>query len=533
MKFDIEGAFPFSSFNPGQREAIEAIVEAYLSGVKHIVVEAPTGVGKSAIAYTVHKVLASLNDWHRTTVITGTKGLQDQYVSEHGDMYDLKGKNNYSCIIGDFSYNSPKCKSAIANNKCSTTNCPYVSRRDHWLNRADLRLTNASFVIKAPAALIASDTTRTKLLIIDECHELPTHLINHATATIDVNDLKTSLSTYGNALSEQLKVVFNLFKKVPISTAFRLCDVDKDGKVGEFYNKAAAVLSGINSRIEKGDTTNVLHVIAEELNTLVGSLSTFVNQVTSEWILTEFKYGSVLEAKPVYAKQVSKAGVFSKANQFVHMSATICGYEAYCKNLGIPLDEAKFISVPNPIPVENRAIKLVGSVNVNKNVDVKLLAKEIDAIIAKHDKMENGVIHTVSFKLAQDIVQASKYKSRMLISNDRKEIMNAMSTPSGTILLSPSVETGYDFKGDLARWQILAKVPYGFIGDPFVKLNMSRDPVWYARQAILRMVQASGRVTRGISDYGVTYIVDSNATRLIIDNDTIFPDWYLDAIDIS
>ena len=94
MKFDIEGAFPFSSFNPGQREAIEAIVEAYLSGVKHIVVEAPTGVGKSAIAYTVHKVLASLNDWHRTTVITGTKGLQDQYVSEHGDMYDLKGKNN-------------------------------------------------------------------------------------------------------------------------------------------------------------------------------------------------------------------------------------------------------------------------------------------------------------------------------------------------------------------------------------------------------------------------------------------------------
>ena len=111
--------------------------------------------------------------------------------------------------------------------------------------------------------------------------------------------------------------------------------------------------------------------------------------------------------------------------------------------------------------------------------------------------------------------------------------MSAMERPRGTIVLSPSVETGYDFKGDLARWKIIAKVPYGYIGDPFVKLNMTRDPSWYARQAILRLVQASGRVTRGINDSGDTYIIDSNATRLIVDNDTIFPEWYLDAIQID
>jgi Rad3-related DNA helicase len=100
------------------------------------------------------------------------------------------------------------------------------------------------------------------------------------------------------------------------------------------------------------------------------------------------------------------------------------------------------------------------------------LATFVDKIIDRHGT-DNGVIHTVSFQLAKDIRDNSKHKKRMVISNDRDEIISLLKKKN-MILLSPSVESGYDFKGDLARWQILPKVPYEYLGNPRIKLLMNR-----------------------------------------------------------
>jgi Rad3-related DNA helicase len=117
----------------------------------------------------------------------------------------------------------------------------------------------------------------------------------------------------------------------------------------------------------------------------------------------------------------------------------------------------------------------------------------------------------------------------MLISNKKDEILDFLKQP-GAIILSPSIEAGYDFKDDLARWQIIAKVPYSFLGSAWVKLNMDRSNKWYARKAIVRIVQASGRAVRGITDHATTYILDSNFKRLYTSNQELFPDWYKDAV---
>ena len=77
--------FPFDTPNPGQLEAVCWAVTEFLAGKKHVVIGAPTGIGKSAIATTIHRVLEEIKNpgrgmpW-RTTIITATKGLQDQYV---------------------------------------------------------------------------------------------------------------------------------------------------------------------------------------------------------------------------------------------------------------------------------------------------------------------------------------------------------------------------------------------------------------------------------------------------------------------
>ena len=94
-------------------------------------------------------------------------------------------------------------------------------------------------------------------------------------------------------------------------------------------------------------------------------------------------------------------------------------------------------------------------------------------------------------------------------------------------------QSRYDFKNDMCRFQIIAKVPFHYIGDKWVALNMGRDPEWYARKAIVRLVQASGRAVRGVNDYASTYIIDANFERLFKYNKHLFPKWYLDSVSIK
>ena len=51
----IEEYFPFDEFRPGQKECIESILTAFNNGKKFVILEAPTGSGKSVIGMTIAK----------------------------------------------------------------------------------------------------------------------------------------------------------------------------------------------------------------------------------------------------------------------------------------------------------------------------------------------------------------------------------------------------------------------------------------------------------------------------------------------
>ena len=54
----IKSKFPYSKIRPQQSQAIEFILNAVQEGKKYIVVEAGTGVGKSAIGLTAARLLS-------------------------------------------------------------------------------------------------------------------------------------------------------------------------------------------------------------------------------------------------------------------------------------------------------------------------------------------------------------------------------------------------------------------------------------------------------------------------------------------
>lgn len=534
LKEIVDRYFPRPKANPGQKEAIVDACHAILNGKKHVIIDAPTGTGKSIIATTIHRVLKHVKGRWRTTLITSTRSLQDQYTEDDKAIVDLRGKTNYSCPIGVGPYNSGGCRSKIAAGKCSKAQmCPYVKKRTYWCNIAELRITNSSFQISSPPEICMESENKADLIVVDECHEIDDLIIEHTSIKFNLEDY-TLLRRYdGEGLLVSISKYLELFKKYSIGEAFDINDEIFNG-MNDISDLTDSMISSLEGMIsdDRREDRETIGTALETLQEIACATNLFnvCDQRKGTWIMHFYGPGK-MEIKPVFAWQVANYSLFRKADYFVHMSATIGLASLYLDILGIKEDDAHLIIVPNSIPVENRNIKAIPTQKVSGNYDIDKLARNIDSLISRH-KGQNGIIHTVSFKLANEIMERSKFAHKMLVSGDRNDILDHMSKSNGNIVLSPSIEKGYDFKGDLSRWQIIAKVPYEFLGSPLIALNAKERPKWYARRAALRLTQATGRSVRGVDDWAQTYIIDSNFLRLLRDNHEMFPDWFLEAVDI-
>jgi len=76
-----------------QRQVLKEISDAYSAGYKHVLLEAPTGFGKSPVAVAVVRTLGT------SYICTSTKDLQAQYNTDFPFIKTVKGKGNFPCLI--------------------------------------------------------------------------------------------------------------------------------------------------------------------------------------------------------------------------------------------------------------------------------------------------------------------------------------------------------------------------------------------------------------------------------------------------
>ena len=96
-------------------------------------------------------------------------------------------------------------------------------------------------------------------------------------------------------------------------------------------------------------------------------------------------------------------------------------------------------------------------------------------------------------------------------------------------MIRASISEGFSFDDDLARFQIIAKVPYPYLGVRQVAATMEQDRDWYILQTVMSILQACGRIVRSETDHGATYILDLDFIRLYEENTKFFPKWFKDA----
>lgn len=576
------------SYHDGQRKAIVEAVHAIINlEHKDVIIEAPTGVGKSVIAYTIHKVFGDLVDrksasqrkahqayldsikagnpeadtslihdpWEpylwKSTVTCPTKGLQDQYVHDFQDMVNFKGRKNYGCsaptATAQTHYGNASCQQILRDRDCQRWRCPYVQAKNKWLI-APLRVSNSHLKISLDLEVFGGDH-RHDLLIMDECHRLPDVLVDIFEMNIN---LKNMIALQAKGLPRGGEIV-DLINKLYAAIGDNL----KEGKIiavtdeikeaaDDLRTVSSSIIETLTDKLRESTLSDIQEQFIDDLLTRLSSISTNaaalaqhqIQDIIVQSVVFEEHQMMEITLKPILASDVYAPALGWKADYRIFMSATVCGPEKYAETMGI--GKFYYIEIDNPIPRDSRIVNYipVGKMS-GKFIDATKphMLEAIDELIEAHID-ENGLIHTASYKLAEYIKTWSKYSDRIIIGKDRKKTMawlehGADPDNKPVVVVSPSMVEGYDLKGDLCRFNIIAKVPFGSLGDPLIKYRADRDFGMYNRETILHVVQASGRGTRGVSDFSVNYILDESFDTLLSRGKKFMPSWFLDAIVVS
>lgn len=554
-KFEFDDYFPFDRYRDYQREVIDKTVEAFESGKKYVILEAPTGIGKSAIAYTVgNYYLNTLNKdmldiykrFHGPPVIacTKTRQLQNQYRDSFVDLERLWSSRHYFCALepthSEYYFGSPLCVE-----KCPCLGeCKFLGAKQTFMT-SNFGVLNYHYYIYS----LFNDKFKPKVLILDEAHNIENILCD--IFTLDINGLRIE-KIFNKAVDIGVIDKFDIGNANPIISSIintetidgnlienlKNLKVCVDTVIGNGNKEIRAIKEmwdGEIKDIKAKDRAISVSKLITSFETLVDKLNMFILG-SVEWMISEKKKERI-KFKPLEIGYLSDK-LFGSSKRILLMSATICGVDQFCKDISINRDDCGFISTPSVIPPKNRKVFSINVGSLNYKNKEEVLPKIISAMDDMIDEIESkkgsvrGIVHSVSYTNAKTIKKLSKHCNRMIIpvGSEVMDIDEILKIYDNTIVVSPSIMEGVDLKDDLSRFQMFPKVPFLSLEDKWVKAKMEKDDVWYIRKAIMNIIQGSGRSIRTEEDWSVTVIFDSSFRRLYHKYKGLFSRWYLDAV---
>lgn len=524
--------WPEDKFQPRDVQ-IQALQWIEKQTAKYMILQLPVASGKSHIAVTTSAFLGGGPG--NSYVLTPQKVLQKQYDDTFPDdlAYAIYGKNNFKC-------ESKNCTCDIGTLiKPTCDPCGYTAAVSDALQAPNIIMNYKLALLMFSFHPSFSKTTR-KLLVVDECHNLEQSLVDFDAATISRRFVEQELK-----IKWPSHVVdFDAFQQWMNDSGFI-------SKLTELLDNVESQVNALKAAGARSLTPDQVKLIKRmfryedmltQAHTVVGTELSTLNE-HSVFDYNEHQFA----IRPLYGKDTFHL-LQDKAERFLFMSGTV-DKEGFCRDLGIPLEEAAFLSLESPIPAENRPVVFIPSIRMNYEWSAAVNEESrkntislIEQIIEGYHPNDSGVIHTGNFKIADWVRThlapfARKHNIALIdhvpdddepVSRDNAiaQYLSLASSGQRAILISPSCTEGLDLKGDLGRFSIVLKVPFGNLVDRWIKRRLEISREWYSRQALYQTLQAAGRVVRDPNDYGVTYIVDSSWVTLYKSSSKLIPPWW-------
>lgn len=502
-------------WRPYQEYALERVQQ---SKYNIIVIDAPTGTGKTGIALAIPRLTGG-----RAMIDTATMSLQDQYMREaNGLAKTIKGRANYPCVLPDFNEDlaaqlgvtehttaaDAPCRLGLSKCPAQEANqCPYFQARDAAL-KAPISIHNYAYQLRE--SNFVGMFRGYDWMVADEGHYLDSELTSFTSLDIYQGDLAIANRwKIGMPSDPADPAKWEGEWVLPLKAALQRHVVGRE----EFYSPAERSIRRLYRKLSD-------YLAGWSLSQKVVTKTTYGYRIEQVW--------ADAATKPLSTGyQLSGGPHRAVANRLVIMSATVLDLPMFAGIIGLDPANIDHIKLPYVFDPNNRPIyiRTVASVTAKSEQTVApLLAAALDDIIDNH-MGHSGVVHSGSYRLGNLVAQHSRHKN-LLMTHDRTDkasVLAAFRSQTGKWLVSPSIASGEDFRYDSARVQVILKVPWPNLGDQVVQLRKASRPKWYAYKAAQELWQMCGRIVRAEDDFGETYILDDEFNRLVRQNPEFVP----------
>ncbi len=493
----------FDSFRPAQEEAIEHILT---TEKRFVGIGAPPGVGKSAIAYAIAKLLGG-----RTVILTATLGLQQQYQDQHfPGMVDIRGRSNFAC------WESGTCEDGGRLGCKDKLGCPYLSafRRQ---DAADIVTTSYAYwlaVNEKGTGMRQPDT-----LILDEAGLAPEWLSRALDFTVSEREIREAGIRMSTAPGDENDVWVELAPRIAAAALARYQTLKAIAvpKFGHARDRHARDLRRAEWLVERGER---------------------MSKLDSNWVVTredgkdegrEWRFECIWPGK--YREKL-----FRFVPRVILMSATL--RPKTLGLLGIAQKDCDFREWGRQFPAANGPVLWIPTVRVNSRLtgegEKRWLDRQREITRLYPDR--RGIDHTVSYVRAKQVAEYLRGTGMRHIEvngaadpdsqNARAAFEKHTSGPADSLLISPSFGTGWDFKYQAAEYQIIAKIPTKDMRSKIMQARREKDPTYEDYLAAQDLVQACGRINRDFDDRGTTYLIDDGWTWFKGKAEQHMPRWY-------
>ncbi|WP_153952972.1 helicase C-terminal domain-containing protein [Halosegnis longus] len=541
--------FPFPGYREYQDEVLyHTLWKLFIDDADNVIIDAPTGVGKSPLLVAVGEVNSVLYENQAgiesyfeldLSVLDGSsfyttpqKQLRDQLAADETlqDAIEmLKSRRDYSCAAGGTNCADCPIRNGNEQSCMGTSGCTYWEAKEDAMSASQAVLTFAMLIIDNNLPMVSQEGEQMSfgnrdIVRVDEAHGLEGQIASlFAGFTVSERTLPDAvLSDFEHRVdwsADRFEDVENILADIA-----RQCTIFVD---------------------DWEDNPSMRHEV-EQCETFLDRYNYCLDEISEDrpWVVnvdtierTGRSNSKYIELQPVDVDRFLEKMIWSRGNKRILSSATIPyrnDVETWADRIGLP-GETELIRCPMPFPVENRRIHtntVVGSMSGDGcDEHWPEIISTIEEIHSHHTG-ENGIIHTASYGRAKRLAQSLGHHKvfRHKQDMDATEALEAFQESSADILATPSMTEGVDLEGDMARWQVLLKVPFRSPGDERVSylLNERSAWDWYNQEAMLDCAQAVGRAVRGPDDAASFYVLDAKMEQLM--HKVEFPDWYEEAV---